>query len=159
MIFLTLGTYPLQFNRLIKAIDDMAKEELKGEDIFAQIGFSDYEPKNIPFKRVMEKQEFDACFRKSTTLISHAGMGSIIMALDLNKPLLIMPRLKKYGEHVNDHQLGTAKTFEKLGHVLAVYDENHLAQKITGLKTFRPSPRENEAKKVAARIKDFLGSL
>ncbi|MBN1764011.1 MAG: hypothetical protein JW860_02035 [Sedimentisphaerales bacterium] len=159
MILLTLGTYPMQFNRMIQAIDEMAINELKGEEIFAQIGFCDYEPRNIKYAKVLDKQEYDDLFARSTALIGHAGMGTIIMALDHNKPLLVMPRLKKHGEHVNDHQLGTAKKFEQLGHILVAYSTDELPHKIEQLHSFIPRPRDNQVRLVAERIRDFLESL
>jgi UDP-N-acetylglucosamine transferase subunit ALG13 len=159
MIFLTLGTYPMPFDRLLKAIDELAAVELKEVEIFAQIGFCSYEPKNIQFKRMMTKEVFDEIFKKSDGLIAHAGMGSIVMALDYNKPILVMPRLKKHAEHVNDHQLGTAQKFEELGHVLVAYEECNLLEKIGLLEGFRPAPRTNSAEKVAERIGAFINIL
>jgi UDP-N-acetylglucosamine transferase subunit ALG13 len=149
----------MPFDRLLKAIDEMAAVELKGVEIFAQIGFCNYEPKNIKFKRMMEKEEFDKVFKNSDGLIAHAGMGSIVMALDCNKPILVMPRLKEHAEHVNDHQLGTAQKFEELGHVLAAYEECNLLEKIRLLKDFIPRPRTNSAEKVANRVELFISSL
>jgi len=81
------------------------------------------------------------------------------MALSHNKPLLVMPRLKRYGEHVNDHQLGTARKFEELGHVLAAYTEDELPDKIQQLPNFVPVPRENQAHLVAERIARFLKEM
>lgn len=159
MIFLTLGTYPMPFDRLLKAVDELAAVELKDVEIFAQIGFCNYVPKNIKFKRMIPKEEFDEIFIKSHGLIAHAGMGSIVMALDYNKPILVMPRLKQYAEHVNDHQLGTAQKFEELGHVLVAYDEYKLLEKIGLLQSFKPTPRANSAAKVAKRVGLFINSL
>lgn len=70
-----------------------------------------------------------------------------------------MPRLKRYKEHVNNHQVATAKKFEELGHILVAYSEEELPEKLQQLKSFVPKPRENEAKKVVARISKFLEAL
>lgn len=83
-------------------------------------------------------------------------MGTINMALEQNKPILVVPRLKAYRELVNDHQIATAKRFEQLGHVLAAYSINSLPEKITHLKFFHPKPRENHARRVAERIANYL---
>lgn len=156
MIFVTMGTYPLPFDRLIKAIDDLAQQGVFEEEVFAQIGYCRYLPKSIPYKKMMEKELFDETLASASQLIGHAGMGTITLALDHMKPLLVMPRLKKYGEHVNDHQLGTAHKFEDLGHVLAAYNINELSTKIQKLKTFVPKSRKSGAGHVAARIETFL---
>lgn len=159
MILITIGTYPLQFDRLIKAVDLAVKHGRITEEIFAQIGYCRYEPTNMPFKRMMNKDEFDSYFADASAIISHAGMGTITMALDNYKPLLVVPRMKEYGEHVNDHQLGTAKRFEELGHVMAVYDADHIPEKIKQLKDFVPAQRLPHPEKVAARIGQFLREI
>jgi UDP-N-acetylglucosamine transferase subunit ALG13 len=144
---------------MIQAIDELALNELRGEEIFAQIGFCDYEPRNIEYAKVLDKQKYDDLFARSTVLVGHAGMGTITMALDHNKPLLVMPRLKMYGEHVNDHQLGTAKKFEELGHILVAYTKEELPEKLQMLKHFVPKKRETQVEAVAKRISDYLRQI
>lgn len=159
MILLTLGTYPLAFDRLVLAVDELVAKELIDDEVFAQIGFSNYIPKYMKYEKLMEKEHFDSVLASASALIGHAGMGSISMALNHNKPLLVMPRLEKHGEHVNDHQLHTAKKFEQLGHVLAAYDNDELAEKIAQLKTFTPKARVPNRQGVADRIGAFLGQM
>jgi beta-1,4-N-acetylglucosaminyltransferase len=156
MIFLTVGTYPLPFDRLAKAIDAAIRERLIEEEIFAQIGRCGYKPQNMEYVQMLEKEAFDSYFQKASSIISHAGIGTITMALDNEKPLLVMPRLRKYGEVVNDHQLAIAQTFEELGHILAVYGAEDLPKRLRQLKAFVPKARKNQAKKVASRIAQFL---
>ena len=158
MIFLTVGTL-FPFDRLVMAVDEAAGNGLIKEEVFAQIGKKSSEPKHIKFAQVLDKEDFDDKVRQASCMISHAGMGSITMALIHNKPLLVMPRLKRFGEHVNDHQVGTAKKFEELGHVVVAYREEDLPDKIENLRTFVPESRENQALEVTARIKQFLDSL
>ena len=159
MIFLTLGTYPLPFDRLVKAIDKVIAKGLIKEKIFAQIGLCDYRPRNMEYTEILEKGVFDSCFREAAGIISHAGIGTITMALHLGKPLLVLPRRKCFGEHVNDHQLATAKKYEELGHVIAAYDENQLMEKINFLDKFVPRKRENQSRLVAERVARFLNVL
>lgn len=159
MIFLTTGTYPLPFDRLVKAIDDMVGNGMIGDEIFAQIGSCTYTPKYIESVKLLEKKDFDAKFASANALIGHAGMGTITMSLDYKIPLLVMPRLKQYGEMVNDHQVGNAKKFEKLGHILAAFDEKELQEKMPQLKSFVAKPRESQPEKVAERISEFIEML
>ena len=107
----------------------------------------------------MEKGVFDRVFAEADALIGHAGMGTITMALEHRKPLLVMPRLAKYKEHVNDHQVGTAVEFERMGHVLAAYDVKDLPFKIKQLKFFVPALRVSRANEVAQFISEFLNML
>ena len=155
MIFLTVGTL-FPFDRLLQTVDELVGQGRIGAEIFAQIGQGGYCPQHFESVATLDKNKFDECFEKAEAIISHAGMGTIIMALQLNKPILVVPRLKKFHEAVNDHQFATAKRFEQLGHVLAAYHANEFQNKINSLQAFHPTPRENQAEKVSERIGAFL---
>ena len=155
MIFLTVGTQ-FPFDRLVRAVDMALESGKLAEEVLAQIGDSPYRPRNFEAVPELEKSVFDKYFREADGVISHAGMGCITMALENRKPLLVMPRLKKYGEVVNDHQVAIAKKFEKLGHLLVAYSDDELLDKIKFLRGFVPQRRELHCEAVAARISDFL---
>lgn len=112
MIFLTVGTL-FPFDRLVRAIDAAVGEGLIEDEIFAQVGENSYKPRNFESLPSLKKDLFDKYFTEASFIISHAGMGTITMALSHNKPLLVMPRLKHYKEHVNDHQVATARKLGK----------------------------------------------
>lgn len=158
MIFLTVGTQ-FPFDRLVKAVDELVGRNGFDEQIFAQIGDSLYQPRNFKAISSLEKKVFDKHICEASCIISHAGMGTITTALEHHKPLLVMPRLKKYGEAVNDHQLAIARKFEELRHILVAYQQDDLLRKIDRLRLFVPNPRENQAKAVADRIARFLKLL
>jgi len=153
MIFLTVGTQ-FPFDRLIKAVDEAVGCD--GEEVFAQIGMSSYEPLNFRAVVSLDKDQFDRYFREASGIIGHAGMGTISLALEWNKPLLVLPRRKKYGEVVNDHQVGIAQKFEELGHLLAAYEAEDLRKKMRGLSQFVPRSRQTQSEAVAGRIAAFL---
>jgi len=159
VIFLTVGTSPHQFDRLVKAMDDGVGTHLIEEEIFAQIGDCRYRPKNIPYAEMLTKSEFDAKFKSASCIVGHAGMGTISMSLEASKPILVMPRMAKYKEHVNDHQVSTADMFEKLGHVLVAHSAEELAMKIGELRTFVPAKREATPQLVAGKIAEFLEDM
>jgi UDP-N-acetylglucosamine transferase subunit ALG13 len=158
MIFLTVGTQ-FPFDRLIKAVDQAAGQNGFNEKIVAQIGTSSYQPCSFDAVSSMEKEVFDRHIHEASAIIGHAGMGTIIMALENHKPLLVMPRVKKYGEVVNDHQVAIAREFEKLGHILVANEEDEIPEKISQLKTFVPQPRKVQTKAVIDRISKFLNEL
>jgi len=158
MIFLTVGTQ-FPFDRLVKAVDQAAGINGFDEKIIAQIGNSSFRPKNFEAAPALEKAVFDRHFTDADSIISHAGMGTITMALDHRKPLLVMPRMKKYGEVVNDHQLAIAKKFEQLGYLLVAYGIEDVPVKIKQLKSFVPRKRRPNADVVTARISTFLNEL
>lgn len=109
MIFLTVGTQ-FHFDRLVKTMDEYAGKT--GLHITAQIGSSDYKCKTIHAECFYKPDEMDSLFSQADVIVSHAGMGSIINAMRLKKPIIIYPRLSKFGEHRNDHQLDTLKSFD-----------------------------------------------
>ncbi len=158
MIFLTVGTL-FPFDRLVKAIDNAVAEGIIKQPVFGQIGKTCLKPKYMEYAETLTKSSFDEKVFAAEYLISHAGMGTITMALDNEKPLLVMPRSKKYGEVVNDHQVAIARKFEEFGHILVAYTQDELSEKIEKLKSFVPQPRKNQAKEVATRIAKFLHKI
>jgi len=158
MIFLTVGTQ-FPFDRLVKSVDEMISENGFKEEIFAQIGESSYQPRNFEAVPFLEKRLFDKHIREASGIISHGGIGTIAMAMEHNKPLLAMPRLKRYGEVVHNHQVAIAKRFELLGHVLVAYEASELPAKIKQLKGFVPCKRKAQPQAVVERIAQFLNEL
>jgi UDP-N-acetylglucosamine transferase subunit ALG13 len=158
MIFLTVGTL-FPFDRLVRAVDDAFGKGLINEEVFAQIGESSYKPRSFDSAVMLSKEVFDEYFTKASAVIGHAGMGTISLALDNHKPLLVMPRLKKYGEHVNDHQTAIAKRFSANGHLLVAYDVNEIPGRIQQLRTFQPGPRNPQSQSIVVAIRSFLDEL
>lgn len=155
MIFLAVGTQ-FPFDRLVKTLDDCLDAGLIEEEIFGQIGETSYKPRNFKSVAFLEKKDFDQTFKRATGVIGHAGIGIIRTALENNKPLLVMPRLRKFHEVVHDHQMAFAMKFEELGHVLAAYKEQDLPEKLKELKNFVPKKRETQVEAVVQRISEFL---
>jgi len=155
-IFVSVGTHPQQFDRLLKELDGIAEKNREWK-IFAQTGNSNYKPAHYEFKQFMEGPEYERAFGKADAVISHGGAGTIINAMLQKKPLLVVPRLKKFGEHTNDHQLDLAKALEKEGKALAVFEIKDLEKKLSMLKGFRPKIASNK-QKLVSRIAKFLGN-
>lgn len=158
MILLTVGSM-FPFDRLVQAMDDLVASGQLQDEVHAQIGTGRYEPRSMPFDRFMEKAQFDALLMGADAIVSHAGIGSIATALKFDKPMLVLPRLSRHGEHVNDHQVGTARRYGQLGHVLVAHTESEILAKLAELKTFRPAPRQVNARGVAERVASYLHTL
>jgi UDP-N-acetylglucosamine transferase subunit ALG13 len=109
MILLSVGTQ-FAFDRLVRTVDEWALEAGR-TDVVAQVGPSRYSPKAIKAFDYLEAKEFREYQQGAHVHIAHAGMGSILTALELGKPIIIMPREHTRGEHRNAHQLATAKRF------------------------------------------------
>lgn len=109
MIFVTVGAQ-MPFERLINAVDDWARSAER-HDVEAQIGPSSSPPQHITWTRFLDPDDFRARVNKATVIVGHAGMGTILTALQHGKPLLIMPRHGDLRETRNDHQIATALRF------------------------------------------------
>ncbi|MFR0506913.1 PssE/Cps14G family polysaccharide biosynthesis glycosyltransferase [Limosilactobacillus reuteri] len=113
MIFVALGTQKFQFNRLLKAIDFMVKDRQIKDKVFAQIGNSTYRPKSFEYARFLTINEYNQYIKECDIIITHAGVGTILEGKKFKKVVIVVPRLSKYGEHVDDHQLEIAEDFAK----------------------------------------------
>ncbi len=138
MIFLIVGTQE-PFDRLVKYLDDWSS--LTGyKDITGQIAKAGYKPQNFNYFDFVPIEEFDRYFKAADLIIAHAGMGTIISALQYSKPIVVMPRLAKLQEHRNDHQVATARSFSRLGHVKAAFSKDELFSFLDKRKDIKPSP-------------------
>ena len=114
-IFITLGSQKFQFNRLLEAVDILCENKIvDGDNVFAQIGYSDYRPHSYNYKFFLDRNEFGFEMEKANIVITHGGTGAIIGAVKKGKKVIAIPRLAKYGEHVDDHQLQLIKQFKEL---------------------------------------------
>ena len=159
MIFLTVGTCPIPFDRLVTKVDELVSGKLIEDEVFAQIGFCTYRPKHFEYAEMMDKRDFDAVYGEADGVVGHAGIGTILMGLERGKPLLTMPRMKRYREHVNDHQVATAQHFESEGSTLVAYRTEELLVQIADLKAFTPKRGGMEAGAISGRIGDFLSEI
>ena len=107
MIFVTVGTQ-LPFDRLMRAMDDWAAHHPETH-VVAQSGKSRFIPVHMEWERHLNKDAFRSRCEKASLIVSHAGIGTILLAMELRKPIVIMPRRADLHEHRNDHQLATAK--------------------------------------------------
>jgi UDP-N-acetylglucosamine transferase subunit ALG13 len=150
VILVTLGNHRQPFNRLLKKIDQLVEEKVI-ESVFAQIGYTDYKPKYYKFQKFVGFNTFLRLIEKSTFVISHAGAGTIMNILSCNKPAVIMPRLNKYGEHTNNHQVEITQALEKEGKIIPVYDIENLKTAVIKARNFIAEKQNN-----TSSIKDIM---
>ena len=156
MIFVTVGVQ-LPFDRLIRAIDVWAGARARS-DVVAQVGASSYRPSNIRAKAQLSPDEFRAHVEEAKLVVAHAGMGSIITALEIGKPIIVLPRQAALNEHRNDHQLATARYMEEQNLVRVAKSEEHLVQLLDDWQDSGPPVRiaEYADSELVARLSTFI---
>jgi len=153
LIFVTVGGMR-GFERLICQMDVIAGELV--EKVIMQIGFTIYEPTNCEWTRFMSRTDIEQAFSDARLIVAHAGTGSILTALEHNKPLVLVPRLKKHGEAFDDHQLEIGRKMESRG-IKVVYDTGDLR---SALKDNDIKPIEVPGEPALVRmLKDYLDGL
>ncbi len=128
MIFLTIGTHE-PFDRLVRAVDDWYGAAPRGMPLFGQItapGPDGYRPRNFEWVARLDPVAYADRMAAADLIVSHAGMGSIITALHLGKPIVIMPRRGHLNETRNDHQFTTVKMLGDRPGITVAQDETVL---------------------------------
>jgi UDP-N-acetylglucosamine transferase subunit ALG13 len=155
MIFVSIGTYKAGFDRLIREIDRLAEKGIL-KNVTAQTGYTNYTPKFIKYRRFFSSGEMEKLVKKSDFLIMHAGTGTIYNGLKSNKKIIAVPRLKKYNEYFNNHQLELARFMQERGKILAVYDIKDLEKAIASIKKFNPAKDKKYKNKIVETISNFI---
>ena len=137
MIFVTVGAL-FPFDRLIKLMDELAPS-FPEEEFFAQIGRGTYLPHNMKFSRLLEAPEFRRLLGQSRLLVAHAGMGSVISALEINRAVVLLPRKMDLGEHTTDHQAATARWLEGKQGIHVAWEDADMADTIRAALSADPS--------------------
>lgn len=143
MILVTLGTQDKEFTRLLVAIDELIDKKIIKEEVIVQAGYTKYKSKNMKIFDYVPKKKMESLIEESSFIISHAGVGTVFDCLKKNKKVIAVPRLSKYNEHTNDHQLELVKEFTKANLILPLYDMKDLKEVIKKVKTFKPDKYES----------------
>ena len=151
MVFITLGSQKFQFNRLLKAVDELMLDE----EVFAQIGYSDYKPVNYAYKEFLDRDEFLEIMGRADIVITHGGTGAIIGAVKKGKKVIAIPRLAKYGEHVDDHQLQLVEQFKRLNLICACEDGD-LAKALEEVKNTVYKKYVSNTERIISSIEEFI---
>ena len=120
MVLVTVGTQKQQFNRIFELVEKSKK--LKKEKIVAQVGYTKYSNKKMDIFDFIPLDEMEKDILEADLIISHGGVGTIFSAIKKGKKVIAVPRLEKYGEHINDHQIEICEELEKERYILYYKD-------------------------------------
>ncbi|MCC6795757.1 MAG: archaeosortase/exosortase family protein [Candidatus Hydrogenedentes bacterium] len=157
MILVTVGAQ-MPFDRLVAAVDQWAGER-NATGIFAQVGNTAYLPKHIEFEKFVAPEKLRELVEAADVIVAHAGMGTILTALELGKPIVVMPRRGVLRETRNDHQVATARQFGDRGLISVAWDEHELALRLdTELNRLKATDRisRQASPELCRAISDFI---
>lgn len=159
MIFVALGTQKFQLNRLLKLIDSLIETKQIKDEVFAQIGNSDYHPVNYKYSDFLNPKDFEEYISKCDLLITHSGVGTIVCGLKNKKPVIVFPRLAKFCEHVDDHQLQIAEAFSSQNYVLLCGENDNLSDLIKMSYSHIFSVYKSNRKVMIDELRGYIKSL
>ncbi len=136
MILVTLGTQKQSFNRLL----DMIEKSNINDKIIVQAGYTKYKSKKMKMLDFVDYQEMDKLIKQADLIITHGGTGSIVTAIKQGKKVIACPRLKKYGEHVDDHQKQIVDIFSEVGYILKLDENDDLDELVQKIQTKKMIP-------------------
>lgn len=160
MILVMLGTQNNDFHRLLDEIEKNIENGNINEDVIVQAGFTKYKSDKMKIFSLTTKENLENLIKKADLIITHAGVGSIEMALEQNKKVIAIPRLKKFGEHVNDHQKDIEKKLDEKGCLIGIDDVSKLGIALKKVKKFIPKKYEkSNSDEIIYIIKTFIDKI
>lgn len=159
MILVTLGTNDKSFNRLLERIDKEIDNGNIKEPVLVQAGFTKYISNNMKIFDFITTEELQELMKTANLIITHGGVASILEGIKLNKKIIISPRLEKYKEHVNDHQLQISKSFSESGYVIELKEEDKLSDILKKVKKFKPKEYKSNTKNMIKLIENYIDNI
>lgn len=156
MIFVTVGTHEQGFDRLIKKVDELKKEKIINEKVIIQKGYTEYEPEFCETYKLIDYDKLQKYLEEARIIITHGGPASFIAPLTIGKIPIVVPRQKKFNEHVNDHQILFVKqVVERNNNLIPVYDIAELKDKIENYNNIVSKITENYTSHNMKFVKKF----
>ncbi len=159
MILVLLGTQHNEFVRLIQEIENCINNGIIKEEVIVQAGVTKYKSDKMKIFDMISKEELAKYMSESNLIITHGGVGSIIMALEKGKKVIAVPRLHEYGEHVNNHQRQIIKVFSEKKYLIGIQNVEDLPEALREAETFEPEEFVNNNQKMLKIIDDFIENV
>ena len=159
MTLVILGTQDKSFDRLLRMVEkEIKNNNLKGE-VIVQAGQTKFKSKYMEIFDLIPITKFNKLIKEADLVITHGGVGSIIQALKHNKKVIAVPRLARYKEHENDHQLQIVEEFTKNGYILSAKNTKELNKALEDVNKFEPKKYKSNNNKMVKLIENFIDNL
>ena len=159
MILVTLGTNDKSFIRLVKKIEELKIKGIITEDIVVQAGYTKYKSEFMKIFDLIPMEEFNKLLAECSLLITHGGVGTIVSGVQIGKKVIAVPRLQKFDEHVNDHQLQIIENFANSGYILSALDVNNLENTLLKVSDFSPKQYTSNTANMIELVKKHIELL
>ena len=160
MILVMLGTQNNDFHRLLDEVEKNIENGNINEEVIVQAGYTKFISDKMKIFSMTSKENLKDLIKKADLIITHAGVGSIEMSLEQNKKVIAVPRLKKFKEHVNDHQKDIEGEFNKRGWLIGINDVSELSVALKKVKRFVPKKYEKpKSDEIIYVIKTFIDKI
>ena len=156
MILVTLGTQDKTFPRLLEAIQKQIDKGNITDKVIVEAGSTKFESNDMEIFDLIDREEFANLIKECDLLITHGGVGSIITGLKNNKKIIAAPRLEKYGEHTNDHQLQIIEKFSDAGFIIPLYNFDKLDKIIKEIYKFKPKKYKSNTNNMIKLLEDYI---
>ena len=156
MIFVTLGTQDKPFTRLLEMIQKQIDNGNIKEKVVVQAGYTKFESDDMKIFDYVDGDDFNNLIEEADILITHGGVGSIFTGLRAGKRIIAVPRLAKYGEHTNDHQIQIVSNFDSKGYLIKVNSDGEMEDAIKRVKKFKPNKWEFNNDKFIERLEEYI---
>ena len=158
MILVMLGTQNNSFHRLLEEIDRLIEIGKINDEVIVQAGYTKYESQNMKIVDFVSNDEIEKLEQQADCIITHGGVGSIIGSIEKGKKVIAVPRLKQYGEHVNDHQLDIVESFDRLGYIIGITDVSQLEKALKRVKEFEPKKYIQNTGNIIKIVEAFINN-
>jgi UDP-N-acetylglucosamine transferase subunit ALG13 len=159
MILVLLGTFPLQFDRPLIELDKLLRAGVVHDEVIVQNGHTEFQSPNMKFIPFLALEPLLDLYRKADLIITQGGTGSIIKGLKMNKKMIALARLAKYGEAVDDHQVELIEEFAEAGYLISWNDGDDLAELISRAETFEPAVYSSSNKEIVNYLIDYIDNI
>lgn len=156
LIFVTVGTQDMQFDRLLKSVEKQIELGNIKEEVIVQAGKTSFKSNKMKMMGFIEMDEFKKILKEASLIICHGGVGTITDGLKNGKKVIVCPRLEKYKEHINDHQIQIIKNFSRMGYIIPLMDPNELDKALIKAKTFNPNMYKSNTNKMVELIENYI---
>ena len=156
MILVLLGTQSNSFVRLLDEIENCIKNKIITDKVVVQCGHTRFSSDYMELLDFIPVKEFNSLIEKADLIITHGGVGSIINSIKAGKKIIAVPRLSKFNEHVNDHQIQIIQNLDKQGCIKGVLDVSLLPDAIKNIDEFIPKPYIGNKDGISKIVSDFI---